>query len=162
MHSRVHVRRGLCRIRRREERPARAGTIRGYRAALGRRHKTSSRQSIPGTRNPDDSRGPHCLRGLIQQRSQLTHETEETMLANFSRTAVKLVCFGLVVIGLATLPAAQRSAAQQHAAKRYITPPGSMAQLPFSEAVITGDTVYLAGHIGNDASTGQAPSDLDQ
>ena len=47
------------------------------------------------------------------------------MLANFSRTAVKLVCFGLVVIGLATLPAAQRSAAQQHAAKRYITPPGS-------------------------------------
>jgi 2-iminobutanoate/2-iminopropanoate deaminase len=84
------------------------------------------------------------------------------MLANFSRTAVKFVCFGLVVIGLATLPAAQRSAAQQHAAKRYITPAGSMGQLPFSEAVITGNTVYLAGHIGNDASSGQAPADLDQ
>jgi 2-iminobutanoate/2-iminopropanoate deaminase len=34
--------------------------------------------------------------------------------------------------------------------------------LPFSEAVLAGDTLYVAGHIGVDQKTGQAPTDLDQ
>jgi 2-iminobutanoate/2-iminopropanoate deaminase len=34
--------------------------------------------------------------------------------------------------------------------------------LPFSEAVLVGDTLYVAGHIGVDQKTGQAPGDLDQ
>ncbi|HXN65704.1 MAG TPA: Rid family hydrolase [Candidatus Acidoferrales bacterium] len=84
------------------------------------------------------------------------------MTGNFSRTMAKALCAGLLILGLASLPAAQRSMAQQRAAKRYVTPAGALGQLPFSEAVVTGNTIYLAGHIGNDPSTGQAPADLDR
>ena len=84
------------------------------------------------------------------------------MKGNFARTIAKALCAGLVIVGLASLPGAQRSAAQQAAAKRYITPTGQLGQLPFSEAVAAGKTIYLAGHIGNDPATGQAPADLDR
>lgn len=46
--------------------------------------------------------------------------------------------------------------------RRYVTLPGRTAQLPFSDAVVVGDTVYLAGSIGIDPRTGKAPEDLDQ
>jgi 2-iminobutanoate/2-iminopropanoate deaminase len=37
-------------------------------------------------------------------------------------------------------------------------PPGS-PQLPFSDAVLAGDTLYVAGHLGIDPHTGSAPTD---
>ena len=48
------------------------------------------------------------------------------------------------------------------AKRRYINLPGKNPSLPFSDAVIVGDTMYLAGRIGIDPKTGQAPADLDQ
>lgn len=39
-------------------------------------------------------------------------------------------------------------------------PPGA-APLPFSDAVMTGDTLYVAGHLGIDARTGNAAADPD-
>jgi 2-iminobutanoate/2-iminopropanoate deaminase len=36
--------------------------------------------------------------------------------------------------------------------------PGS-SPLPFSDAVLSGETLYVAGHIGIDAHTGNAPAD---
>jgi 2-iminobutanoate/2-iminopropanoate deaminase len=47
------------------------------------------------------------------------------------------------------------------AAPTYIphaSPPGA-TKLPFSDAVLTGDTLYVAGHIGIDAQTGNAAAD---
>src|SRR5215831_5382968 len=44
--------------------------------------------------------------------------------------------------------------------RKYIVtsrPPGTK-DLPFSDAVLVGDTLYIAGHIGLDAKTGQPPS----
>jgi len=38
------------------------------------------------------------------------------------------------------------------------TPPGS-PPLPFSDAVFSGDTLYVAGHLGLDPHTGSAPTD---
>jgi len=38
--------------------------------------------------------------------------------------------------------------------------PGA-APLPFSDAVLAGDTLYLAGHIGIDAHSGNVPGDPD-
>jgi len=35
------------------------------------------------------------------------------------------------------------------------------ASLPFSDAVLAGDTLYLAGRIGIDPATGLAPADID-
>ena len=39
--------------------------------------------------------------------------------------------------------------------------PGDTKSLPFSDAVLVGNTLYIAGHIGLDPKTGQAPTDAD-
>jgi 2-iminobutanoate/2-iminopropanoate deaminase len=47
------------------------------------------------------------------------------------------------------------------AARRYLehpVPPGSTS-LPFSDAVLLGNTLYVAGHLGIDAQSGNAPAD---
>jgi reactive intermediate/imine deaminase len=46
--------------------------------------------------------------------------------------------------------------------RRYINLPNRRANLPFSDAVLVGDTLYLSGRIGIDPATGLAPADLEQ
>ncbi len=47
--------------------------------------------------------------------------------------------------------------------RRYIKNANPATQgLPFSEAVLAGNTLYISGHIGLDPNTGQAPADIDQ
>ena len=43
--------------------------------------------------------------------------------------------------------------------RRYISLPGRRANLPFSDAVMTGNTLYIAGRIGFKPGTTQIPSD---
>lgn len=47
--------------------------------------------------------------------------------------------------------------------RKYIVNPrpGDTKALPFSDAVLVGDTLYVAGHIGVDPKTGQAPADAE-
>jgi 2-iminobutanoate/2-iminopropanoate deaminase len=45
--------------------------------------------------------------------------------------------------------------------RRVINLPGRTSALPFSDAVLVGDTLYLAGRIGIDPATGQVPADVD-
>jgi len=45
--------------------------------------------------------------------------------------------------------------------RRHINLPTRTSPLPFSDAVLVGDTLYLAGRIGIDPVTGQAPVDVD-
>jgi 2-iminobutanoate/2-iminopropanoate deaminase len=40
--------------------------------------------------------------------------------------------------------------------------PADTKALPFSDAVLVGNTLYIAGHIGLDAKTGQAPADAEE
>jgi 2-iminobutanoate/2-iminopropanoate deaminase len=40
--------------------------------------------------------------------------------------------------------------------------PADTKALPFSDAVLVGNTLYIAGHIGLDPKTGQAPADPEQ
>ena len=47
-------------------------------------------------------------------------------------------------------------------AKRFINLPGKNTQLPFSDGVMIGNTLYLAGRLGTDPKTGQVPSDIEQ
>jgi 2-iminobutanoate/2-iminopropanoate deaminase len=47
-------------------------------------------------------------------------------------------------------------------ARRYITLPERPVQAPFSDAVLVGNTLYLAGRIGFDPKTGAPPADIDQ
>jgi 2-iminobutanoate/2-iminopropanoate deaminase len=46
--------------------------------------------------------------------------------------------------------------------RQYIPGPGGMGDLPFSNAVIAGSTVYLSGHIGFDPATRRPPGDIEQ
>ena len=46
--------------------------------------------------------------------------------------------------------------------RQYIPGPGGMGDLPFSNAVIAGNTVYLSGHIGFDPATRKPPEDAEQ
>jgi len=40
--------------------------------------------------------------------------------------------------------------------------PADAKALPFSDGVLVGNTLYIAGHIGLDAKTGLAPADTEQ
>ena len=45
--------------------------------------------------------------------------------------------------------------------RRYINLPNRPAGLPFSDAVLVGDTLYISGRIGLDPATGAAPESVD-
>ena len=47
-------------------------------------------------------------------------------------------------------------------AKRYINLPTKNPQLPFSDGVMVGNTLYLAGRLGTDPKTNQVPADVEQ
>ena len=46
--------------------------------------------------------------------------------------------------------------------RKYINLPNRRGNLPFSDGVLVGDTLYLSGRIGIDPETGYAPADIDQ
>ena len=46
--------------------------------------------------------------------------------------------------------------------RRFINLPGRRGSLPFSDAVLVEDTLYISGRIGIDAATGLAPADVDE
>jgi 2-iminobutanoate/2-iminopropanoate deaminase len=50
--------------------------------------------------------------------------------------------------------------AETRVARRHINLPGRPPGLPFSDAVLVGETLYLAGRIGVDPVTGRAPADI--
>jgi 2-iminobutanoate/2-iminopropanoate deaminase len=45
--------------------------------------------------------------------------------------------------------------------RRYINLPNRPAGLPFSDAVLMGETLYISGRIGLDPATGEAPESVD-
>ena len=47
-------------------------------------------------------------------------------------------------------------------ARRHIVLPSRKDQLPFSDGVLVGDTLYLAGRIGIDPETGKPPAELEK
>jgi len=46
-------------------------------------------------------------------------------------------------------------------ARRHVNLPGRTSQAPFSEGVLAGDTLYLAGRLGLDPATGKPPAEAD-
>ena len=45
--------------------------------------------------------------------------------------------------------------------RQYVNLPNHGSDLPFSDAVLVGDTLYLSGRIGIDPVTGRAPADVE-
>ncbi len=75
------------------------------------------------------------------------------------KTAVTLavVLIAFVVLALASPPS---SVAPQK--RQVINLPGRTIQAPFSDGILVGDTLYLAGRIGLDPKTNKPPEDLEQ
>jgi reactive intermediate/imine deaminase len=71
---------------------------------------------------------------------------------------VALIASGLAaLVALATVGATQTSTTPQ-----YLNLPGRSDDLPYSNAVLVGDTLYLSGAIGVDPATGAPPEDVEQ
>ena len=70
------------------------------------------------------------------------------------------VAAGLVVIqtGNAVTPVSKTTAS----ARKHIVLPNRKDTLPYSDGVLVGDTLYLAGKIGVDPETGRAPEDVEK
>jgi 2-iminobutanoate/2-iminopropanoate deaminase len=64
----------------------------------------------------------------------------------------------LTLLAIAVLLTPPPSGAASHSYVEHPATPGS-TPLPFSDAVRAGDTLYVAGHLGLDAQTGNAPAD---
>jgi len=63
-----------------------------------------------------------------------------------------VILSALVVLGLAA-----SAGGEKKPERRAINKPGHSADLPFSDAVLVGDTLYLSGDIGLDPKTGKPP-----
>jgi 2-iminobutanoate/2-iminopropanoate deaminase len=50
---------------------------------------------------------------------------------------------------------------QKEEVQRFINLPGKNPQLPFSDGVQAGNTLYLAGRLGLDPKTGKIPEDIE-
>ena len=71
----------------------------------------------------------------------------------------KVSCIALAFVAIFLLSAEHASGQQ---ARRYINLPNRPVQAPFSDGVLVGDTLYIAGRIGVDPKTGKPPDDVEQ
>jgi 2-iminobutanoate/2-iminopropanoate deaminase len=72
---------------------------------------------------------------------------------------ISLLFVTLLFAGMYTVHSAFSQAPP--AARRAINLSDDNPQLPFSGAILTGNTLYLSGRIGIDPKTGKAPSEID-
>lgn len=75
------------------------------------------------------------------------------------KTMLVMCAVGLLVpvVALAQVHSGKSSAP----ARRYVVTPRP-TQPPFSDAVVVGNTAYVAGHIGLDPKTGKPPESMDE
>lgn len=72
---------------------------------------------------------------------------------------------GIAVVGLAVAGIfAARGAwpePQQHGTRQVFNAPEKAVQAPYSDGILAGNTLYLAGRIGLDPKTGKPPAELE-
>jgi 2-iminobutanoate/2-iminopropanoate deaminase len=81
-------------------------------------------------------------------------------LAILLNSRITLLLVALFVAGSFTVRGAHSQAPA--ATRKAINLPTDNLQLPFSGAILSGNTLYLAGRIGLDPKTGRAPADVDE
>lgn len=67
-----------------------------------------------------------------------------------------VVRLAVITVALTALAGCARQAPPE---RRHINLPGRNVAAPFSDAVLVGDTLYLAGRLGLDPDTGRPPED---
>jgi len=74
---------------------------------------------------------------------------------------MKNICALLVLIVAAGVSTSAQAADSAQSARRYINLPKAV-QAPFSDGVLLGNTLYIAGRLGLDSKTGKLPDDVEQ
>src|SRR5574337_347278 len=77
-----------------------------------------------------------------------------------NRSLIVTLCAMLAVVALMVL--GTLAAPEKPTKRRAINLPGRPVQAPFSDAVLAGDTLYLAGRLGLDPKTGKPPAEVDE
>ncbi|SRR5712692_7525976 len=77
-----------------------------------------------------------------------------------NRTILAAICGLLLTAAFVVVSTFSSPAAA--AKRRVINLPTHSAQAPYSDAVLVGDTLYVAGRIGYDPKTGKLPDDVEQ
>jgi 2-iminobutanoate/2-iminopropanoate deaminase len=74
------------------------------------------------------------------------------------------ITFAVVALAVAGTLIAHGASSQapSTSGRKTINLPDDNPQLPFSGAILAGNTLYLSGRIGLDARTGKAPADVDE
>lgn len=68
----------------------------------------------------------------------------------------------MLLLGVFTLGIAIGFSSAQASKRRHINLPDRSVAAPFSDGVLVGDTLYLAGRIGIDPKTARPPDNLEQ
>jgi 2-iminobutanoate/2-iminopropanoate deaminase len=84
--------------------------------------------------------------------------TPEYYMERTNMKSIRLILIG-ILIGVIIGGAATYS---QGPGRRYINLPSKNPQLPFSDGVLAGNTLYLAGRLGTDPKTNAIPADIEQ
>lgn len=79
------------------------------------------------------------------------------MLSRSGIFALAIVLFAVVPVVLGTFYSPAKPAK-----RRTINLPNRSVQAPYSDGVLVGNTLYLAGRLGIDPKTGKVPEDLEQ
>ena len=74
---------------------------------------------------------------------------------------MKDICALFVLIVAAGASISAQAADSSQTARRYINLP-KVVRAPFSDGVLVGNTLYIAGRLGLDPKTGKLPEDVDQ
>ncbi len=85
-------------------------------------------------------------------------------ISNFRRLLInRRITVLAVLLGLAVFVTVHGAFSQTDSTskRRVINLPDKPVQAPFSNAILTGDTLYLAGSIGLDPKTGKAPEKIE-
>lgn len=85
-----------------------------------------------------------------------THNARPWLDRRVAFVLAALLLGGFIAGGaFSTAPAAQSS-------RRAINLPGKPAELPFSDGILVGNTLYLAGRLGVDPKTGKVPAETEE
>jgi 2-iminobutanoate/2-iminopropanoate deaminase len=92
------------------------------------------------------------------QRAFQIHFAEGVFIMN---RRVGIVLATLVAAGIFTCVQGTFSQPTPQTTRKAIDLPGKTVQAPFSDAILAGNTLYLAGRIGLDPKTGKAPDKIE-
>jgi reactive intermediate/imine deaminase len=86
----------------------------------------------------------------------------EDIMKNYRLLFVGLLCGLLIGLGLGGVAVYSQRRGDITGGRRHINLPNRSVNAPFSDGVMVGNTLYLAGRLGLDPKTNQIPNDVEQ